>query len=464
MMKYWIRCQKWPKNKRAHFIQYQLRALLPAIFLFGAVFLGCQKQGSQIGAEIMPAEDQLLISTKAGEIVSTTIPSVPVTTHMASQALIGSYLDPVFGLTNASFFSQFLPIQDIPPWIGSSALGVVQFDSIVLNLAYASIYGSLAPLSFNVYELKDPLFRDSIYYPNSSVSYNNNLLGSAEGFVPDLTSNINIIQDTIERSFPPHLRIRLNDRFGLRIFEASQENLTRQGFANFIKGLAVVPSAETSPSAGAILTFNLASVASSLTIYYTQKQARSGTTDSISFVRSYNFLINENAVRFNRYEFNYDNTPVGQAVTDTTIGMEKVYVQGMGGAAAKFYLPDIPSLFQGQNVIINQAQLIVPAIIADTSIFPPPSRLNVVFLDSLGARRAILDFFEGSDVFGGTLSGNEYRFNIGRHVHSLLMGRKHYGMLLYPFNPATTPNRVMLQGAGADMNNMRLRIIYTKIE
>jgi hypothetical protein len=434
---------------------------MPASFLVAVVFSGCQKQESQIGADIMPAEDQLLITSQVGEIISTTIPLVPITTHMANQALVGSYLDPVFGLTNASFFSQFLPAVDNAPWKNPQL--ITQYDSLVLNLAYSTIYGEASTQTFRVFELTNPLFRDSLYYGTSTVAFNPDQLGAAVSFTPGLGDSIPIIQDTIPRRFPPHLRIKMSDELGLRIYNAADADLTRAGFANLLKGLAVIPEEETSLAKGGIITFNLASAVTALTIYYTQKQPLTNS-DTALLVKSHSFLVNENAARFNRYEFNYDNTPVGQALADTTIGMEKVYLQGTGGAAPKFFLPDIPSLFNGQKVIINQAQLIVPVSATDTSVFAPPPRLNVVFLDSLGVRRAILDFFEGSDFFGGNLVGGEYRFNIGRHVHSLLHGRKHYGMLLYPFNPATTPNRVVLQGGGADMNNMRIRIIYTKLE
>ena len=202
----------------------------------------------------------------------------------ASYALLGSYLDPVFGLHSASFYSQ-LRLSSNNADFGTSPVA----DSIVLTLVYKAVYGdTLTPQTVNVYELDENIYRDSSYYSNDAFATAGVMLGS-KTFVPAPLDSVWV--DSVKKA--PPLRIKLDPFLAQRFIAVSgSANLAdNSSFLEFFKGIYVT----TNPvgSKGAILSFDLLNSLSQVTMYY-----KNSTSDSLK----YNFVINENCARINHFD------------------------------------------------------------------------------------------------------------------------------------------------------------------
>ena len=88
----------------------------------------------------------------------------PLPLHIGTKnvryALLGSMNDPVFGLTQAGFYTQFR-FTSAGQNFGSAPI----LDSVVLQLSLASIYGDTTTLqTVHVYQLTDSITSSDPYY------------------------------------------------------------------------------------------------------------------------------------------------------------------------------------------------------------------------------------------------------------------------------------------------------------
>lgn len=436
-----------------------MRAILPAVF-FAAVAIGCKEKNIP-GLEVQPPSDKLgVLYTDTISVVSYTVNENRIRTDETFFNLLGSYVDPIFGLVEASFCTQFLlPI----PNIDFGNPNDLQVDSMVLSLRYQGYYGNTDPQTFKVYELTQNISPSDVYYSNDTVAYNPIEVGALYNHVPNTTDSVFV--DGANRE--PHLRIKLKNSFAQKFINASgtSDLSTNEAFTAFFKGLYIKTDNVHVPGKGGIFYFQPLSGISKLTLYYTN------TSTNIS--SSQDFVINEISARFNMFKINYgfiNNSPILAALNDTSIGREKVYVQSMGGVKTKVYFPYIKNIAASGNVIINQAQLVLSVNEEGTGTtqYGPHARLTLAAARADGTNAIIIDQLEGENYFGGNYSSSakEYRFNITRHIQRLINGQvaEDHGLFILPSGGAVNANRTVLHGS--DKNNpkhIKLILTYTKL-
>lgn len=442
MMKFWKWSLRLQKSNKINFIicfSKDLRAYLPAIF-FAAIFLfqaSCRKPEDLIDLGVQPPGERIDAAFSIGNPESSTLGPDSIRTDQTVYNLAGSSYDPVFGKAQASFYSQ---VRLLTSNVVFSSASVV--DSIVLTLKYHTVYGnSSTPQTFRVYEITQALARTNSYYSNSAIGFSAMEIGSIQNFIPSaLSSQINI---------------KLNNDFGQSLLNADPSHfVNNESFLNFFKGFYVKPDVDAVPGNGSILSFDLLSADSKMTLYY---------KDTVQ--KTFDFVINENSVRVNNFNLDYTGSEVATALADPNENQKLVYVQSMGGVRTKIKLPDLTTVLEEGNLVINKAEFIIKAQ-DDNLNYPPPARLRIVAIDSLGRFLEIPDFFEGSDHYGGIYNATtkEYRFNIGRHLLYTLKGKPNYDLLLLPSGSAANANRVVLYGGAAEEDKrMRLQITYTKL-
>jgi hypothetical protein len=459
--------RKDQKNK------FTLNEILPRLagakfFIAGAVALSlfaasCKKE-SPIGLDVQPEGD--LLHTRVTDTVSITTytvkdDSVKTDDLPSGTTLLGSYNDSVFGVAEASVYSQFRLPTNAPNFTGAT------LDSIVLSLAYegpSPFYGSITDQqTLKVYQVIETISKDASYYSNQDLDvYPSDLTASGNGytFTPNVTDSV-LVGAKKEK---PQVRIPLNINFGYLILTAGQNtNLaTNTSFLEFLKGLYIAPAnGAQQKGQGSILTFNLLDGKSGVNLYY-----HIGTE-----ALSYRLQVDASAARFSRFKHNYTGTPVETELSNPSLGQDVSYIQGMAGVKTKIMFPQVKHLTDSGKIAVNHAELIIkgdPSTIHN--LYPAPDKLFLLPATSTGSNGNLIgwaDFQEGASYYGGTydITTNEYHFNVSRYVQSIIDGTAaDYGLYLIIAGNAVNADRLVIGGGSNPVNGMKLRLTYTKLD
>lgn len=432
----------------------------------------CKKDG-KIGLDVQPSTD--LISA-AFQDTSTVLSYVQkadsVKTNSASLLILGSYVDPIFGKSSCSVYSQLNIFNNATNIDFTGGVGIISdlvLDSAVLTLQYIKstidgkkFYGSSSDQqTINIYELTQSLNIDSSYYSSRMISYGN-LIGSKKvGFFPD--SNV-ILKGA---SVPPHLRIKMDSTFASTILSQSgTSNLSdNTAFHSFFKGLYIAPSNSSQTSGeGGIFYFNPQGVYTKFILYYRRQVSAPAVGDTLS----YSFEINNSTAYFNNFQHDYTSTAVETNLNNGINDTDNTYVQSLAGVRTKLVLPHLKNWSSKGPIAVNKAEVVfkVDASSVSTNYNAPP-QLFLVAADSIPNKFDFpIDYYEFASAYGGSYNAitNEYRFNVARHVQSILDGkRKDYGFYLLAAGSAVSAGRIVLYGASKTSNKLKFRLTYTKL-
>ncbi|MBL8001761.1 MAG: DUF4270 family protein [Flavobacteriales bacterium] len=432
------------------------------MLLFALVFAGCTKPEDGIGLDLLPDG----VSLGAAELDTTTIvawsvPSPPVRTSNLSRTLLGSYLDDKFGRVSASIVTQ-LRLSTNNVGVGVDPADLV-CDSLVLSMVYdpsAYGYGNLDPQVIKAFELAEYFPNDTTYTSDRlpQVANLTDLVEAGRGlFTPQPFATPVIDGVTLK----PQLRIPLDRALGERFLSkfGSVELQDNTNFLQYFKGLWLLPAnAQLTPYQNAVLYFTLLDAQSKMTLYYRDTVEQ----DTLSF----DFLINDNGVRFTHMEFAPDEAVdpgLPQALADTTQG-ERVYVQSVGGARGRLRLPFLAAYTKAELRNVAKAELVVPV---EGSFYPaylPPSQLFLFRRDANGNDALLPDQLSASGNIGGTYDSDkrEYRFIITRWLQGVLNGDyPDADLIIVPGSNGVTMNRVILGGPGHPERPMKLLLTFT---
>ena len=428
---------------------YSFKLLFSAI-VSTSIFSACTDP-DLVGVDLQPSNeipnvgviDTLTIETYTVPEDSLVIWS-PVRVALESPTFfLGSTDDPYYGKTFAGFLTQVRIGNTIT---STTFSGATTPDSIVLSFSSRDNIGdTTATHNVSVYELGQSIYYDSTYY--SSRQFAKGTLLGHSSFVPNLNDSATVGGSKAA----PQLRVPLDTAFGGRLLREYIANPTTFGssatFLDYFKGVILVDSVN---GVGSILTLPSSSSIHRLTLYF------SGN-------KSYEFLIDVNAVRFSTFKHEYLPT-----VTDN-IQDNPVVLQGMAGLKDSIFIPHLRDLYKDGPIAISKAELVVklePGTFNDGSM-PAQSNVFVYASDEKGLNATIPDLFESSgSYFGGVLSStnNEYRCNIARHVQRTLKkiveeGGVDYGLFVVAGASLSSPRRSIIQGG----SSMKLIVTYTKI-
>ncbi len=460
MTRFWKRSNLLDGKKRTLFV-VNLVLLFAVLTFFN---LSCSKYPSKVGAELMPNNALSMHHTQdtfrvySNSIDTTRSDKLPV-------CFLGSLKDPVFGETNAGFYTQIL-LSSTKHRFGKNP----QMDSLILQLTYADVYGdSNAVLKVHVYEMKDDICFDSIYYSNKKIAVYPTDYADAV-FHPDknnyylFPSGINdTLFDTVKGVVRFNLS-RLSPALGNKLLRADTTVLDSTAlFLNYFKGLYL--TVDPANNIGALASFSVNSYKTYLTLYY-----HNDDKDSLQF----NFVISPVTAHFNRYDHDYSIAEpdfIKQIVNrDTTLGQKRFYVQGLAGVQTIIKFPHIRDLNKLGKVGINEAKLILPGA-ESTPFLEPPAHLSLIKLNKDHTYSKLPDEDEGPDYFGGYYNSttNSYSFRITRYIESLVKDstKADYGLVLYVNSGAIDPKRFVFNGPefkGDSTRRAKLDILYTIVK
>jgi len=419
------------------------------------VLIGCDEKPKEIGLDLVD-DQKLFVGWDTNNVVtgwSLLEDSVLTSLSTKPYDLLGSYYNPVYGISTAGFYTH-IRIPTNSPDFGNEP----QADSVFLTLVYTGYYGNKdTEQSVYVHQVDSAFYKDSLYYSNQTVAINPDILGSLT-FVPN--PNDSVLIDSVP--YPAELRIPLDNDFGDMILTADAENLVdNDAFLNFVKGIHVTADDVYAPGEGAILYFDLKNTRSNITIHY--------HTDTLQ-EQAYSLVINQNSARFNNYAHNYEvsSDPLFKQQVlegDSLLGTNKLYLQSMGGVKTNLYFPGLLEWLDGKKIAVNQAKLILP--IAPSAIAEkPPVMLSMFQYDEEGMISELEDNAQSDQgYFGGAYneSKQEYFFRITFYVQSLLKGEPDYGLSLMVSGKTYTAYNTVLYGTENQMGRIRLEIIYTDL-
>lgn len=430
------------------------------LFLITALlFTTCKKENNDLGLEIQPPSDKLnVFSTDTTSVIAYSQIVDSVKTDETSVSLLGSILDPVFGKSTASFFTQLRLSQSAVSFGTNPVL-----DSLILSLKYKGYYGDTnAVMTVRVFELAEQIQIDSQYYSQQSVAVKETLLGQ-KTFTPDFTNDMILGGDTLA----PHLRVNLGtltSELANKLFNAPADSMANNGsFLNYFYGLYV--TAEPANSDGVIIYLDLLSSLSEMTLYY-----HNDTEDSLSF----EYLINSNCARFGNYSHDYSlGSPAfkTQAIDkDTTLGKSICYVQALGGVKTFVRFPSIKNYYSNGKIAVNEARLFLSCYESDPGL-EVASTLVLVKRKAEGGYTITNDQLDGADYFGGYYDKDNhgYWFRITSTIQELMRSSDpDYGLEIYVSGGAVNAQRVLLNGTSPQLpsapeDRMKLIITYTTL-
>ncbi|MDT8309562.1 MAG: DUF4270 domain-containing protein [Bacteroidales bacterium] len=430
----------------------RLFALLMVVIIFT---IGCKKD-DELGLDIIQKSgNQLGVNyTDTLSVFAYSMIEDSIRSDNYFLNLLGSYYDPLFGISNASVFTQLLLSSNSVDF-GNAPVG----DSLILYLQYAGFYGDSNVLhNVTVYEIdQGEIFDiDSNYYSNQLLSHTNIVAQQQIMFNPTDST----VVDGVKK--PALLRIKM-DANGLtdKFINASgtAELSDNDAFLEFFKGLYIKVDPVTTESQGGIFYFNLGAENSQMILFY------HNSTDTLT----YPFAISNAAARYNHFDHNNYYEAKAEIKNQNLNGLnDNVYLQAMGGIKIKLDIPWIKQLASEQNIAINRAELIfrVDPNDMNASKYTPPSRLAIARINDEGENAFTSDYLEGDTYLGGyydKLKG-EYRFRITRYMQDIIAGKyTNHGLYIMVSGAAVKADRVKLLGNTLASKNLTVEIAYTKL-
>jgi hypothetical protein len=459
-----------------------LKTIFSVVLLSG--FLSSCKNADTIGVAMQPPGDQLhLMFTDTNELVTTTVRDAPLitssTTIEINQVknfvnLLGTYNDPVFGTSQASFYTQFLlsdslkivPVLSKDLTLIETGYDKIKVDSVILSLGYYSYYGDTNAHNIEVYRLTGTIDRLTSYSPNATFQYDTLLAHTS--FKPSLLDSV-IIGGHKEA---PQLKMRLMSlESKIQNSIQSSPNNSVGDLSNIISGIYVRSTTDFASGEGSIVSFNLGSPSTYIGVYYHfnahfSNKDKSIQRDTVVNMRQ-NLVVNGACARVTNLS-NDSSATLSHAIAVPHTGDSVLFLKSMGVSKVKILMPYLNAYFY-KGFIVNKAELQV-YVEPSTAIerkFPPANYLEISRIGDLNESAPIADKLESSS-YGGfyNSSGAFYSFIITRHVQSLMNGKlKNNGLYLEFGTEQKTANagRVVLIGGKRSNRRMRLLLTYTKI-
>ncbi len=432
------------------------------IVLFALIIAlsGCEEQ-SDFGIEILPKEDLITVKNIVikDDISAFIFREDSIRTDEAANSLLGSFHDPVFGITNINFATQFR-LQSFPGY-GEDP----QADSIKLYLYYRIIYGdTVTAQKFKVYELESSLDVDAEYNQHVDLKSmaNSQLLGEIE-YVPVVKQD-SVTLDTFYQLITIPLDISLAEKL---ISADSTDMINNDDFLEYFKGL-YIETEQVSGVGGTILSLDASSndvfQGSALVLYYNNQEIRDLAINGDSSIVM-PFVISKFSARVNSIEHDYSDTPFVDDINTQSTKDTLIYIQATGGLKSNILIANLETWKDSVNIAINKAELIfeVDTIASDIHNFAPPTQLLFTVIDSTGAEYLPIDYVFSPTFYGGYLWNDyTYRFNITQHLQEIIRGSiGNFGFFLTPAHKNNQANRVVIKGSNSAVG-VKLIITYSK--
>ena len=420
-----------------------------SFFSLGLLILLAASQGckdpDEIGLNILPETDQLGNRyTDTATIVTSTLKEDSIVTSQLSSQLLGSTYDPTFGVTTANVYAQAV-ISGGTPTFGTAPVA----DSVVLSLVYNGSYGDTNQTqTLTISRLTEELSIDSSYYSFRTFTTESTPLATYS-FLPRPNTRVAVDSDTLAAQLWITLDKTLAD--SIIALNGSTTLQSNTNWLSYFKGLAITATPMSTPSTGAISSFNFFN--SSLIVYY-----HDGTSS-----KKYAFAL-ANA-RVNNFVHDFTGTEAEQVINAGTADTIS-FVQGACGLKTRISFPYLKHFLDSGSILVNRAELTITAKDPSNPFFSVPNKLLLISKNEAGANIFPIDYYESSGYYGGDYNSStkEYKFNIARQIQGYLDGRyTSPDYYIVVSGAGVTPNQLAV-GSSTNANyRLKLSLYYTKL-
>lgn len=265
----------------------KFKFIIPLFFLFTVFFVSCDDSADNLGVEIQPTADKILLKADTFHLSSETVPVDSIVSKPDS-LLLGTFIDDVLGTTRADILTQLaLPTTNFTYL--DDAVATTTPDSIVVSMNFGSYFGvSTSPIEISIYELKTALDEKTTYYSNLDpaqyVDFTKKL---------NATSQLLTIRDGLTGRLNTSLSVKLSDDFIQRFYTKDPSIFKSQAdFLNFFKGLYITTNF------GSSSMINIRALSMTLYYHYVYKNDPTQTK-----IKGYHlFPANAEIVKINRIQ------------------------------------------------------------------------------------------------------------------------------------------------------------------
>ncbi|NJO70344.1 MAG: DUF4270 domain-containing protein [Bacteroidetes bacterium] len=204
---------------------------------------------------------------------------------------------------------------------------------------------------------------------------------------------------------------------------------------------------------------------SKMTLYY-----KNDTKDSLKF----HYYMLKRTVHADKYSHDFSGAGVETALQNNEFSQKVTYVQGMGGLATKFRIPNLSKWADLAPVSINKAELIIPVDqtqLNNTVGKNIPPKLNLLAVSEEGKIQNI-EYGFGQTFLGGVYNKEKkvYIFNLAKHLQQIANGKlrnsgvenSDFLIVADGFTIGQTPTFSAVPLDFSSGKGVKLNIIYTK--
>lgn len=423
---------------------------LSATFLFCLLLsVACKKKENTLGQNSIDQNDLLTsATTDTFSLVTFSYVSDSIISDNPPFGVLGSYVDPTFGLYNAEIYTQLRLSGENPNFGDVSGIVV---DSMVLALQYVgvtSFYGEAGDQTIEVYEIGEDLHIDSTYYSSDVITpVGGNLVAPGMEVLNMNTENITVVaNDTIDSQLRIHLNTAKADAF-IAEADAGTAFSGNDAFLSYFKGLHIKTNnfGQSSGQGGAFY-FNMNDTDTKMTIYYTQDGEQ----------KEYDFLINSSCADFNHVDVDNSMTNVETVIEDTVSGQVQFYAQSYGSRAVVKIpgLDNIPS-----NAVVHTATLFLPTQHQSGTKYEPGFDVSVAITETEGDGQL---FGYGTAAYSTYTKG--FEIDLRTYVQGLINNQlENNGLIISPILHNTSAERIIFNGPQtSNKEKPVLKILYTE--
>jgi hypothetical protein len=424
------------------------------ILLSFIIVFSCKKKddNSVLGLDVQPENDLVGVTvTDSVSLYMYTQKVESVRSYNDRFKYLGSNLDPIFGRTDASIYTNFSISNNLTN-LSFGANPVL--DSAEIIIRYTGEYkgDTATSLTFQVHILNQKLDATASYSTSSTVPFSSSMISNVVGTVKPRGEDVCLI-------------LPLDHNLAEYILKTNSNLANNTVFQNAYKGLYITTA--NSPLGGAgsgsIRAFDLDDAISGINIYY--HDGNSVNSKGQKFLFSFS---GSEALRFNHVNNDYTKGATQNLFEQlnstesiaTVKANSNVYINSFGGTRTKVYLPYLKNLVDSQNVSISRAELIIKVddIISPSNLsFGYPANLALLACREDGTEELVYDQLEASDFvkYGGNYdkTNKQYVFNIARQVQKILTDKiTNYGFYLVNATPSV--------GSVARRDNRLQRVVF----
>jgi hypothetical protein len=421
-----------------------------ALLLLLGFITGCEEKPTMIGSNLLPGSDFVNIKDTTLTCEAYTHLADSINTLSALYSYLGEVADPYFGVTKTDFVAQ-LRLQE--KW---SATELPIIDSVKLFLDLLGAKGTLDTTvihQMKIYEITEDLVSTNKYFSNRDPHAGTELA--------------TVTLPTVKKDTIQSLEMRLPNSVGERLLsDTSKLSQDSEGnpFKTFFKGVYVtmVDSPSRELFAMSFETSNFG-----ISVYFHDSQGTTGF---------YNFVVNSNSLRYNRYTYNYTSATAARKVDLQKIKNKTkdtlIYLQAFNGVYPQVKLNGLNAI---RNMLwdpikkvprgaVNKARLTF-SVLMDDPVYTSTTVPSQIYLKYFQSDSSIIvpDYYVNSAFFDGTFNSaaKTYSFNLASFIQEYIKGHI-TDSTVYMFFPEGEYNNVILR-ANNSPTPVKFEFIYTRL-